>query len=192
MRAFLGVSMNQERQFRFDLEESFPNLPTAPIVEAVIHWTARGERSFQREEFGLRLAEQVPDYPDCQPQHELHLEAQFAADGSSTQIRRDTWRGFRLTSSDKLYIAQFGRDGLVFSRLQPYETWEKFAAEGIRLWRVFCRSGSAVGGAAIGGAFHQSNCADRPFQAGTLSSKAAKVPGAIGAANERIPLSKHP
>jgi uncharacterized protein (TIGR04255 family) len=62
-------------------------------------------------------------------------------EGASTQ-QASRWQGFRLTSADGRYIAQFNQDGLVFSRLAPYENWERFAPEGRRLWRVFCGLGA--------------------------------------------------
>ncbi|MBI1902175.1 MAG: TIGR04255 family protein [Planctomycetia bacterium] len=130
------MAMNPERPFKFHLQERFQHLPAAPIVEAVIHWVARAGKSLSADELRRQLTERLPDYPDCQAQHELQLEATFSEHGS-TQQRRDTWRGFRLTSSDKLYIAQFNRDGLVFSRLKPYDNWQTFSQEALRLWRIF-------------------------------------------------------
>jgi len=129
--------MNQERAFQLDVVEEFPHLPAAPIVEAVIHWQARAGKWPNAEELRKRLSERLPDYPECNPQQQLELEARVAANGSSTQIRRDTWHGFRLTSTDKLYIVQFTRDGIVFSRLTPYETWDAFLSKGWQLWQTF-------------------------------------------------------
>jgi uncharacterized protein (TIGR04255 family) len=34
-------------------------------------------------------------------------------------------------------VAQFTRNGLVFSRLAPYENWDQFEAEALRLWQVY-------------------------------------------------------
>ncbi len=42
-----------------------------------------------------------------------------------------------MTSVDNLHIAQFNRDGFVFSRLQPYDNWKCFTEEGLRLWQVY-------------------------------------------------------
>ena len=120
--------------------DRFPHLPAAPIVEAVIHWQARATKAWKPEDLQKELSNLLPAYPECRPQRELQLEAQLdTTDGSATQIRRESWHGFRLTSSDKHYIAQFTRDGLVFSRLPPYETWDLFVAEGKRLWEIFQR-----------------------------------------------------
>ena len=46
------------------------------------------------------------------------------------------WRGLRLQSADQLHVAQFNRDSFVFSRLQPYESWEHLEKEAMRLWQL--------------------------------------------------------
>jgi len=46
------------------------------------------------------------------------------------------WNGLRFQSADQLHVAQFKRDGFVFSRLRPYQTWEQFEEEAKRLWKL--------------------------------------------------------
>ena len=128
--------MQQELRFPFDLTESFPHLRVAPIAEAVINWVARAGNPVLPDKLQRELAARLPDYSQCQPQRELEIEAHLDADGA-TQSHRDSWHGFRLTSSDKGYIAQFNRDGMIFSRLPTYESWAIFAAEARRLWAIF-------------------------------------------------------
>ena len=127
----------KKKAFEFDPAEEFPHLQAAPIVEAVIHWTARATQPFQPDTLRNQLAARLPEYPECQPQHELKFEVAVAADDKSTPTRQESWHGFRLTSADKLQIAQFNRDGLVFSRLKPYESWDVFSAEARRLWTLY-------------------------------------------------------
>lgn len=129
--------MIREKSFDLDPVQTFPHLPAAPIVEAVIHWQARAGKWQTSDELKALLASRLPDYPDCQAQQQLSLAAKIGVDSSSTHVRRDTSHGFRLTSDNKRYIAQFTRDGIVFSRLAPYEYWDAFAAEGWRVWRLF-------------------------------------------------------
>jgi len=133
----IELAMKQRPDIVFDPSEKFPHLASAPIVEAVIHWAAKATKRLDKEALQRQLTQRLPGYPQCQSDHELSLEAQIGPDGSSTQIRHDTWRGFRLTSSDDLHIVRFNRDGVVFSRLAPYDAWEAFAAEGRRLWNLF-------------------------------------------------------
>jgi len=42
----------------------------------------------------------------------------------------------RFHSADERHLAQFNRDGFVFSRLPPYQNWEQLRTEAMRLWRM--------------------------------------------------------
>ena len=39
--------MTRSRQLNIEVEESFPHLPMAPVVEAVIHWQARPQAAIE-------------------------------------------------------------------------------------------------------------------------------------------------
>lgn len=127
--------MSQPRQFTFDVQEQFSHLDRAPIVEAVIHWRARSEKAFERERLLEGLKASLPDYPTVRPQQEVQLEAQIGPEGAA-QAQRASWHGFRLESKDQRYIAQFTRNGFIFSRVAPYENWDRFVAEARRLWQI--------------------------------------------------------
>lgn len=129
--------MNLPAELRIDLDEQFPHLARAPIVEAVIHWQARARKNLEPEQLGEHLKERLPSYPDSKLIRKLQFETTIEADRSSTQRHSESWVGFRFTSEHEPYVAQFTRDGFVFSRLEPYENWEMFAGEAQRLWRVF-------------------------------------------------------
>lgn len=129
--------MKPRQTFQFDLAEGFPHLEHAPIEEAVIQWVARAQTTLTPDELRQQLAQRLPDYPDCQPQRSFHLGVQFEPDGSSRQIQQDAWHDFRCLSPDRRNIAQFNRDGVLFSRLRPFETWEAFSSEATRVWNIF-------------------------------------------------------
>lgn len=122
--------------FQIDLSESFEHLPDAPIVEAVIHWRARAEKKIEPDALLDQLKDRLPEYPNHQRQREIGVGAEIGADGPSLR-QRHTWHGYRFESADKLYVAQFTRNGFVFSRLKPYQDWEKFQAEAQRLWCIY-------------------------------------------------------
>lgn len=123
--------------FRIDLSESFEQLPSAPSVEAVIHWRARAGRTLEPDSFRRLLIERLPDYPFQQRQQEFQVGGEFGPEGSHVE-HKQTWQGYRFQSSDNRYIAQFTRNGFVFSRLSPYEDWTKFEAEALRMWTIYC------------------------------------------------------
>lgn len=61
---------------------------------------------------------------------------------SPISTHNSTWEGVRMRSATHPYVAQFSRDGLIFSRLRPYENWDSFILEARRLWEVFVELGS--------------------------------------------------
>lgn len=123
--------------FPIDLSESFPHLVNAPIVEAVINWQAKIERPWDAVRFRTELAEKFPEYPDPKSQELIRLKAQLKGGDLSTEVDRDQRKGFRLTSADKRHVVQFNPGGVVFSRLRPYEDWDRFSSEAKRFWSVF-------------------------------------------------------
>ncbi len=128
--------MKKKQKFKIDLEEIFEKLPKAPIVEAVIHWRAQPAEKIIPTTFLNQLRERLPDYPVVQPQHELEINHQSGPSGSSLS-QSHAWQAFQFASADQINVAQFGRNGLVVSRLAPYEHWEPFRKEALRLWQVY-------------------------------------------------------
>jgi len=55
----------------------------------------------------------------------------------AANLSSPSWSGYRFTSDDGLHIAQFKRDGFAFSRLKPYDNWDQFEAEALRLWNIY-------------------------------------------------------
>lgn len=125
------------KEFRIDFSESFEQLPAAPSVEAIIHWRARAGRTLEPDTFQRVLIEKLPEYPSQQRQQEFRVGGEFGPEGSHVE-HKQTWQGYRFQSSDNRNIAQFTRNGFVFSRLSPYQDWTKFEAEALRLWRIYC------------------------------------------------------
>ncbi len=123
--------------FRLDVEEEFENLPNAPIVEAVIHWQARATADLQSDDFRHELKRILEDYSEPQPQYEFTMQADVGPGTSTSLQQQNALHGYRCESSDKLHVAQFTRDGFVFSRLKPYKDWKQFASEGRRLWDLY-------------------------------------------------------
>ncbi len=124
--------------FKIDLTEAFPLLSRAPIVEAVIGVTARAESAWEESAVSEQFKQRLPEYPSVQSHREIRHEIKVTADAQPEQAVHDMgWRGLRCESADKLHIAQFNRDGFSFSRLKPYQSWERFYQEGMRLWGLY-------------------------------------------------------
>jgi uncharacterized protein (TIGR04255 family) len=122
-------------KLNIDLTESFPHLARAPIVEAVIEIRARAEGSWEEEAVMHQLKTKLPDYPVAASQSEFRQEIRFDPGQPPEATTHDLgWKGLRFQSADNRHIAQFKRDGFVFSRLPPYENWEQLYSEAMRLW----------------------------------------------------------
>ncbi len=129
--------MSQPNEPKNDQGEDYPNLPRAPIVEAVIHWLAQPGKQLDPDRLRQDLSDRVPDYPICQPQQGLDISATGGPGGASEVVHRTQWNGFRLKRDDEPFVAQFTPSGVVFSRLAPYDKWESFEQEGMRFWDLF-------------------------------------------------------
>ncbi|MGH8728205.1 MAG: TIGR04255 family protein [Burkholderiales bacterium] len=120
------------------MSEEFPRLAHAPIVEAVIEIRASAEAPLEEAVILERLKSRLPDYPASRSQQSIQLEFKVEPGKTPEQtIHNLGWRGLRFESADRLHIAQFNRDLFSFSRLRPYDRWNQFSAEALRLWQIY-------------------------------------------------------
>jgi uncharacterized protein (TIGR04255 family) len=123
-------------EFEINFDEPFEHLSKAPIVEAVIHWRARAEKVLDPNDLKEEVQKCLNDYASPKALHTVEMEATMGPGATGTTARAQ-WCGWRFESTNRLYIAQFSRDGLVVSRLQPYEDWNRFTTEAQRLWQIY-------------------------------------------------------
>lgn len=125
---------------KIDLAERFEHLPRAPIVEAAIGIITRAEAVWDEATISEQLKAQLPDYPYIVPQQEFQAQVRISPpQPPETKQHGLGWKGLRFQSVDKTHVAQFNRDGFLFSRLPPYEKWEHLRDEALRLWRIYSR-----------------------------------------------------
>lgn len=129
--------MNPSQGFEINLNETFPSLKAAPSIESIIYWQAPPTVKLSAEPLKTKLNQRLPEYPICQPQQNIDVELPGTANGGMDFLHRTRWNGFRLKDKSTRYVAQFTPTGVVFSRLEPYETWDSFSAEAIKFWRIF-------------------------------------------------------
>jgi uncharacterized protein (TIGR04255 family) len=128
--------MNMNQNFQIDLTEIFPRLHHAPVVEAVIQFDAPPAKPFQKTELRELLAATFTGYTI----HELmRHEAGFRASsgGNVETHQKSHWDGFRLQSEDEKHICQWKQGSLVFSRMQPYETWPDLLKAAMPFWETY-------------------------------------------------------
>jgi len=122
---------------KLHLDEQFLHLTRAPIAEAIIEVRTQASTPWEEDAISKGIKQAVPDYPVIQPLNMLRHELKVEPGQKPEQSVHDLgWRGLRCETEDKLQVAQFYRDSFVFSRLQPYENWDSFYAEAMRLWRI--------------------------------------------------------
>lgn len=142
-RSWRNHSTMPQLTIAIDLDERFEHLEHAPITEAVIEVRGRAESSWEEEAVTRQLRDALPEYPQSQlrreVRHTVHL--QFGGPERLDNVQRETddlgWSGVSLRSADQHYVVVFDREVFACSRLQPYETWERFLAEATRLWQVY-------------------------------------------------------
>lgn len=124
-------------ELKIDTAEQFPHLPGAPIVEAVIEIRTRAEAPWEEGTTSEKLKAQVGEYPQVRSERAGQLQLTFTGKPEAEQSFQDLgWRGLQFKSADERQIAAFTYDRFVFSRLPPYQNWDVFQREAMRLWRL--------------------------------------------------------
>ena len=136
--------MSAMANLEINLEEEFQHLPQAPIVEAVIDIRARSTATFNEESLRPQVEAALTGYQFLDSHQELQHEIKLEDGQASSQIIRFDWKGLRFQSDDKKHIAQFNRDGFVFSRLEPYQDWPQLHGEAMKLWEVYLELATPV------------------------------------------------
>jgi uncharacterized protein (TIGR04255 family) len=122
---------------KINVNEQFPHLQHAPIVEAVIEIRSRAEVAWNEGVVSQWLKPKLSDYPQIASQNEFQQEVRFGLGREPEAKQHDLgWKGLRFQSADGCHIAQFNRDGFLFSRLPLYQNWEQLRDEGMRLWNI--------------------------------------------------------
>jgi uncharacterized protein (TIGR04255 family) len=142
--------MSPMPKFKIDLNEEFHRLTAAPSIEAVIHWQAHGRKTLEPESLQEELTRRLPDYPFCQIQQGIEISETGTTDLATEIFHRTQWDGFRLQDRQNRHVVQFTPNGVVFSRLEPYEEWESFKAEALRFWHIFLELAEPIGISRLG------------------------------------------
>jgi uncharacterized protein (TIGR04255 family) len=121
---------------RIPIEERFPNLRSAPIVEAAIEVKARAIATWSDEASRDRLLASLPDYGSIDQLVPADTRQDGIANVYSSSYRQ-SFGGLLLEGSNGLHVAKMSRFGFTFSRLKPYLNWEHLLTESMRLWRVY-------------------------------------------------------
>lgn len=124
-------------KLEINVNERFEHLPRAPIVEAVIDIRGRATQPWEEKAIRSQVECKLEGYKYLDSQKTIEQSLKFGKGTPPRVTFRDLGlKGVRFQSPDKKQIAQFNRDGFVFSRLEPYQDWEHVFSEGLRVWRI--------------------------------------------------------
>lgn len=112
------------------------HLPRAPITEALLDIQVAprtGVTTSILEGFHQRVREHYPTRKS-----RFHVSAAINVGQPSVKVQQnDTHVGFLFSSTDGRQVVQARLDGFSFSRLAPYEDWERLKGEAQRLWKIY-------------------------------------------------------
>jgi uncharacterized protein (TIGR04255 family) len=113
------------------------HLKNAPIVEALVDLRVHLPADARVEQFDSFYRDIAQTYP--KKEERRRWEGRFPISGKS-EAQKAEYKGidgYRYTSSDRTQIIQTRLDGYTFSRLKPYETWERLRDEALKYWRMY-------------------------------------------------------
>ena len=130
--------MSDSRPVTINLNEQFPHLNRAPIVEAIIDLRAPAETDWNESVVTDFIKAHLPDYPKRLSMTGFQQQFVLGPNTPAQTTQTDTgWAGLHCQSEDGLHVARFERQGFFFSRLRSYDRWEQLVAEAMRLWNFF-------------------------------------------------------
>ena len=129
-------------KLEINIDESFPHLPHAPIIEAVIDIRVSGNELPEENTLKSQIEPKLVNYQFLDSQREIQFYLQHVVgpkeSTSNPPFMQDLgWKGLRFRSEDGKQIVQFNKNGFVFSRLDPYQSWETLFSEATRLWEEY-------------------------------------------------------
>ncbi|HEY9803131.1 MAG TPA: TIGR04255 family protein [Leptolyngbyaceae cyanobacterium] len=118
------------------------NFPNPPITEAIFDITANLPSSFNHQDF-LNFYEEVKsNFHKINKRMEIKGDVEFQLDQLDEVNPQllplyNKTEGYIFTAQDDKKIIQARTNGFTFSKLKPYESWEKFYGEAYQLWEQY-------------------------------------------------------
>jgi len=124
-------------RYEIDRSKIFEHLEHALIIEAVVEIRCPSEVPWAEDTIPDEVGKRLQGYQllDSMSEYIQNVNIKDSVPIAES-MEKVGWKGVRYRSEDDSYVAAFNRDGFVFSRVGPYETWAKFSAEASRVWEV--------------------------------------------------------
>lgn len=85
------------------------------------------------------------EFPNVGPIHQFQGQIEFGDEGPVATQKGPQLLGYRLESATGLDVAQIRIDGFTFSRLAPYESWDRMVADAWIVWERYVESLKPLG-----------------------------------------------
>lgn len=115
----------------------YTHLENAPITEALVDIRVKMREDLTVEQLESIYNSISGQYPDKKARHKWEGKFEFKKGELPVSLGTETIDGYIFTSTDQKQIFQARLDGFTFSRLKPYETWERLRDEAYRLWQKY-------------------------------------------------------
>ena len=114
------------------------HLKNPPITEALLDIKAILPKDINADTLLETYEAEKQRYPIKEVKAEWEASFQIKPGESPILSQRGgTPQGYMLRSVDKIKVFQSRLDGFTYNQLSPYDTWESFINEGLRLWKVY-------------------------------------------------------
>jgi len=123
----------------FNLDEQFPHLSKAPIVEAVLQVNARATSEWSEEIVIPRIQREVGGGVALVPEKAAQGTIKFDPVGFHNLGTSSYWQGVRIDPGEHPEIIRFARDFFSYSRLAPYEHWAAFLRRAMHFLDIHIR-----------------------------------------------------
>lgn len=105
----------------------------APITEALIDIRTEASQLQFEDLNAIKLL--LPDYPKEETRNLNEIRFELGPEARTAAHQRP-W-ALIVRNEENNQVGQFRLDGFTFSRLEPYETWERLSSEAKRLWGIY-------------------------------------------------------
>src|SRR5271166_13219 len=124
--------------FDFNLDEQFPHLSRAPIVEAVLQINARANAEWTQERIMPAIQHELGTGVPLLPENAQTIQLDVAT-GIHQTVSSSYWQGVRIGPGERPEIVRFSRDLFAYSRLSPYEHWPAFLRRAMEFFSMHLR-----------------------------------------------------
>lgn len=123
----------------------YPNLVNAPVQEALIDFRVRLPPDVRPDTL-RRLADGLKEeYPKVTSIRQFEGQIQIRDEVPVSTQAGPRLLGYRLESDDGRHVAQIRVDGFTFSRLAPYESWDRMIENAWIVWKPFVEATKPLG-----------------------------------------------